>query len=138
MDIEIERELYGLVDEVVKQGRWLGEEWLGSNLLPKGQSKRFILELLHDLRDRHGHTKIDREILDLMGEQIRQSLNHIREGKGDAAISREVDLSFEDDLAVISYVNLAHRWKQFKAALIALEDKLATIRLADQLLADAI
>lgn len=45
MEIEIERELHGLVDEVVKQGRWLGEEWLDSNLLPKGSSKSFLLEL---------------------------------------------------------------------------------------------
>lgn len=138
MDIEIERELHGLVDEVVKQGRCLGEEWLESNLLPKGRSKNFLLELLRNLRDREGHRKIDREILDLMGEQIRQSLNRIREGKGDAAISRDIDLFLEDDPAVICYVNLAFRCKRFRVALMALDDKLATIRLADQLLASLV
>lgn len=138
MEIEIERELHGLVDEAVKQGRWLGEEWLDSNLLPKGPSKSFLLELLQGLRDREGHSKIDREILDLMGEQIRQSLNCIREGKGDAAISRDVDLFLEEDPTVISYVNLAFRWKRFRVALMALDDKLATIRLAGQLLANLV
>lgn len=138
MDIEIEREFHGLVDEVVKQGRWLGEEWLQSNLLPTGQTKNFLLEVLRELRDRKGHNKIDREILDLMGDTIRQSLNRIREGKGDAAISREVELFLEEDPTVIAYVNLAFRWKQFKQAQKALDDKVATIRLAQQLLAELV
>ena len=66
-----------------------------------------------------------------MGEQIRRTLNEIREGKGDAAITQDVDLVWEQDQKVVEYVNLAYRWKQFKKAKIALDDKLSAIREAD-------
>ncbi|WP_166415467.1 hypothetical protein [Cochlodiniinecator piscidefendens] len=73
-----------------------------------------------------------------MGEHIRKILNEIREGKGDAALSEDVDLVWEQNQKVVEYVNLAYRWKQFKAAKVALDDKLAAIHEADVLLANAI
>ncbi|WP_291727136.1 hypothetical protein [Leisingera sp. F5] len=44
-------------------------------------------------------------------------------------------MDWEQDQKVIEYVNLAYRWKQFKAAKIALDDKPAAIRDANVLLA---
>ncbi|MCA2008666.1 hypothetical protein [Tritonibacter mobilis] len=135
MDIEIERAVHKLTLEAIILGRLLAEEWLEGSLIAKGSTRPIILEALRSLRERDGLMGIDQDLIELMGEQIRKTLNEIRNGKGDAAISQDVDLDWEQDQKVIEYVNLAYRWKQFKAAKIALDDKLAAIRDADVLLA---
>lgn len=116
-------------------GRLLAEEWLEGSLVTKGSTRLIILEDLRSLRERGGLVGIDQDLIGLMGEQIRYTQNEIRYGKGDAAISQDVDVDWEQDQKVIEYVNLAYRWKEFKAAKIALDDKLAAIRDADVLLA---
>lgn len=138
MHIEIEREVHEMTLETLRLGRFLAEEWLGGSLVPRGTSKSVILEALHALQDRKGFKVVDADLIELMGEQIRATLNEIRKGKGDAALSQNVDLVWEQDQKVVEYVNLAYRWKQFKAAKVALEDKLAAIREADELLASVI
>lgn len=135
MDIEIERTVHKLTLEAIILGRLLAEEWLEGSLIAKGSTRLIILEALRSLREREGLVGIDQDLIELMGEQIRKTLNEIRNGKGDAAISQDVDVDWEQDQKVIEYVNLAYRWKQFKAAKIALDDKLAAIRDADVLLA---
>lgn len=116
-------------------GRLLAEEWLEGSLVTKGSTRLIILEAIRSLRERGGLVGIDQDLIELMGEQIRYTQNEIRYGKGDAAISQVVDVDWEQDQKVIEYVNLAYRWKEFKAAKIALDDKLAAIRDADVLLA---
>ena len=138
MDIRIEREVHTLTLQSIVLGRRLAEEWLEGNLVPKGSTKSLILETLRSLRERNGLQKIDRDLIELMGEQIRKTLNEIREGKGDAAVSQDVDLVWEQDQKVIEYVNLAHTWREFRKATTALEDKLAAIREADILLAKVV
>ncbi|UWP96502.1 hypothetical protein K3X48_05875 [Aliiroseovarius crassostreae] len=138
MHIEIEREVHEMTLETLRLGRLLAEEWLGGSLVPRGSSKSIILEALYALRDRNGFKTVGADLIELMGEQIRKTLNEIREGKGDAALSEDVDLVWEQNQKVVEYVNLAYRWKQFKAARVALEDKLAAIREADTLLASAL
>ena len=138
MHIEIEREVHEMTLETLVLGRLLAEEWLGGSLTPSGTSKSAILAALHSLQIRDGFKAVDADLIELMGEQIRKTLNDIREGKGDAALAQDVDLVWEQNQKVVEYVNLAYRWKQFKAAKIALEDKLAAIREADILLANAI
>ncbi len=138
MDIEIERKVHDLTLETIVLGRLLAEEWLGGSLVPKGTNKTVILEALHALQDRNGAQTVDTDMVELIGEQIRRTLNEIREGKGDAALSQDVDLVWEQNQKVVEYVNLAYRWKQFKAAKVALDDKLAAIRQSDVLLAKAI
>ncbi|UWQ64061.1 hypothetical protein K3723_07130 [Leisingera caerulea] len=135
MDIEIERTVHKLTLEAIILGRLLAEEWLEGSLVTKGSTRLIILEALRSLREREGLVGIDQDLIELMGEQIRKTLNEIRNGKGDAAISQDVDVDWEQDQKVIEYVNLAYRWKQFKAAKVALDDKLAAIRDADVLLA---
>ena len=39
------------------------------------------------------------------------------------AVSQDVDLVWEQDQKVIEYVNLAYRWRKFRKATIALDDK---------------
>lgn len=134
MDIEIEREVHELTLNTIVLGRLLAEEWLEGSLIPKGSTKSIILETLRSLRERDGLQKVDRDLIELMGEQIRKTLNEIREGKGDAAVSQDVDLVWEQDQKVIAYVNLAYSWREFRKATIALDDKLAAIREADLLL----
>jgi hypothetical protein len=138
MHIEIEREVHEMTLEALVLGRLLAEEWLEGSLLPSGTSKSVILEALHSLHDRNGFKTVDADLIELMGEQIRKTLNEIREGKGDAALSQDVDLVWEQNQKVVEYVNLAYRWRQFKAAKVALDDKLAAIRQSDILLASAI
>lgn len=138
MHIEIEREVHEMTLEALVQGRLLAEEWLGGSLVPSGTSKSVILEALHSLQARNGFKNVGADLIELMGEQIRKTLNEIREGKGDAALAQDVDLVWEQNQKVVEYVNLAYRWKQFKAAKVALDDKLAAIREADVLLANAI
>lgn len=138
MHIEIEREVHEMTLETLRLGRLLAEEWLGGSLVPRGSSKSIIIEALHALRDRTRFNAADADLIELMGEQIRATLNEIREGKGDAALSQDVDLVWEQNQKVVEYVNLAYRWKQFKAARVALDDKLAAIREADVLLASAV
>ncbi len=135
MHIEIEREVHEMTLETLHLGRLLAEEWLSGSLVPRGTSKSIIIEALHALRDRNGFKTVDTDLIALMGEQIRKTLNEIREGKGDAALSQDVDLVWEQNQKVVEYVNLAYRWKQFKAARVKLEDKLAAIRETDVLLA---
>lgn len=138
MHIEIEREVHEKTLETLVLGRLLAEEWLGGSLVPSGTSKAVILEALHSLQIREGFKAVDADLIELMGEQIRKTLNDIREGKGDAALSQDVDLVWEQNQKVVEYVNLAYRWKQFKAAKVALDDKLAAIREADSLLASVV
>jgi hypothetical protein len=138
MDIEIEREVHKLTLEAIVLGRLMAEEWLGGSLIPKGSTKSVILETLRSLRERNGLENVDRDLIELMGEQIRKTLNEIRKGKGDAAVSQDVDLVWEQDQKVIEYVNLAYRWRKFRKATIALDDKLAAIREADHLLAKVV
>ncbi|MCA2008633.1 hypothetical protein [Tritonibacter mobilis] len=138
MDIEIERDVHKLTLDAIVLGRLLAEEWLEGSLTPKGSIRSTILDSLRSLRGRRGLQQIDQDLIDVMGEQIRNTLNEIREGKGDAAISKDVDLVWEQDQKVVEYVNLAYRWKQFKKAKVALDDKLAAIRDADTLLATVV
>lgn len=134
MDIEIERDVHKLTLDAIVLGRLLAEEWLAGSLTPEGSIRSTILDSLQSLRERQGLQQIDQNLIDVMGEQIRRTLNEIREGKGDAAITQDVDLVWEQDQKVVEYVNLAYRWKQFKKAKIALDDKLSAIREADLLL----
>mgnify|MGYP001436611536 CR=1 FL=1 len=138
MDIEIERDVHKLTLDAIVLGRLLAEEWLAGSLTPKGSIRSTILDSLRSLRGRQGLQQIDQDLIDLMGEQIRRTLNEIREGKGDAAISQDVDLVWEQDQKVVEYVNLAYRWKQFKKAKVALDDKMAAIRDTDTLLATVV
>lgn len=138
MHIDIEREVHDLTLKTIVLGRLLAEEWLGGSLAPRGTSKSVILAALHSLQDRNGSQAVDTDLIELMGEHIRKTLNEIREGKGDAALSEDVDLVWEQNQKVVEYVNLAYRWKQFKAAKVALDDKLAAIREADVLLSNLI
>lgn len=135
MDIEIEREVQKLTLDAIVLGRLLAEEWLQGSLTPNGSIRSTMLDTLRSLRRRQGLQQIDLDLIELMGEQIRNFLNENREGKGDAAISQDVDLVWEHDQKVIEYVNLGYRWQQFKKAKFALDDKLAAIRDADSLLA---
>ena len=138
MHIEIEREVHEMTLETLRLGRLLAEEWLGGSLVPSGTRKSVILEALRSLQRREGFNAVDADLIELMGEQIRKTLNEIREGKGDAALAQDVDLVWEQNQKVVEYVNLAYRWKQFKAAKVALDDKLAAIREADSLLASVV
>ncbi|UWP96459.1 hypothetical protein K3X48_05635 [Aliiroseovarius crassostreae] len=138
MHIEIEREVHDMTLKTIVQGRFLAEEWLGGSLVPKGTSKSIIIEALRTLQERDGFKTVDTDLIELMGEQIRKTLNEIRKGKGDAAIAEDVDVVWEQDQKVVEYVNLAYRWKQFKAARVELDDKLAAIRESDVLLASVI
>ncbi|MDC0656376.1 hypothetical protein N6L27_00010 [Leisingera sp. SS27] len=131
MDIEIERDVHKLTLDAIVLGRLLAEEWLAGSLTPKGSIRSTILDSLQSLRERQGLQQIDQDLIDVMGEQIRRTLNEIRDGKGDTAITQDVDLVWEQDQKVVEYVNLAYRWKQFKKAKIALDDKLSAIREAD-------
>lgn len=131
MDIEIERDVHKLTLDAIVLGRLLAEEWLAGSLTPNGSIRSTMLDTLRSLKGRQGLQQIDQDLIDLMGEQIRRTLNEIREGKGDAAITQDVDLVWEQDQKVVEYVNLAYRWKQFKKAKIALDDKLSAIREAD-------
>ncbi|NKX28497.1 hypothetical protein HGE68_01190 [Rhodobacteraceae bacterium R_SAG6] len=135
MDIEIEREVHKLALDVIVLGRLLAEEWHEVGLVPKGSTKSIILEALRSLRERNGLEKVDRDLIELMGEQIRKTLNEIRDGKGDAAVSQDVDLDWEQNQKVIEYVNLAYRWRKFRNATTTLNDKLAAIRDAGILIA---
>lgn len=138
MDIETEREIHKLTLDAIVSGRLLAEDWLEGSLAPTGTAKALILETLHSLRERASLPNVDRDLIELMGEQIRNALNDIREGKGDEAISREVDLVWEQNQQVIEYVNLAYRWRKFKEAMITLDDKLAATRMAGLLLASVL
>ncbi|SHF20656.1 hypothetical protein SAMN05444279_12136 [Ruegeria intermedia] len=138
MDIDTEREIHQLTLDAIVSGRLLAEDWLEGSLAPTGTAKALILETLRSLRERESLPHVDRDLIEAMGEQIRNALNEIRDGKGDAALSREVDLVWEQNQQVIEYANLACRWRRFKEAMIALDDRLAATRMAGLLLASVV
>ena len=138
MHIEIERELHNLTLDAIIHGRCLAKEWLAANLLPTGCVKTRILEVLDQLRERRGFDGIDDDLVEEIGTQIRRALNELRDGIGDRAMSGDVDTVWEQDNDIIKLVNLAWRWKKFRAAKRALDDKLAAILQTDLLLAGLI
>jgi hypothetical protein len=138
MHIEVERELHNLTLETIIHGRCLAKEWLATSALPTGCVRTRILEVLDQLRERKGFYGIDDDLVEEMGTQIRRALNGFRDGIGDRAMSGDVDTIWEQDKDIIQHVNLACRWKEFRAAKRALDDKLAAIQQTDLLLAGLI
>ena len=127
MHIEVERELHNLTLEAIVHGRCLAKEWLATNVIPTGCAKTRILEVLDQLRERRGFDGIEEDLVEEMGTQVRRALNEIRDGIGDRAMSGDVDTVWEQDNDVITLVNLSWRWKKFRAAKRALDDKLAAV-----------
>ena len=136
MDLAIEHQLHDLILRAIQQERWLAEEWLEGSLVPSGTSKRLVLDTLRDLRKHRSIENLDRDLMDLLQQQVWRALNELVPGKGDAAFCREVDTEWEQDPKILEYVSLAERWKKFWAAKVAVDDKLAAIRETERLLAD--
>jgi len=136
MDNKIECQVHDLALEAIVQGRLLAEEWFECGLVPVGAAKSAILDALRCLQDRGGAQSFEISTLDLMRSQIRKALNDLRAGKGDAAMTSDIDLTWEQDPKVIDYVNLAYRCRKFLEARVRLDDKLAAIRCTDNLLFD--
>ncbi|MFV1495748.1 hypothetical protein VW040_05380 [Phaeobacter sp. JH85H1] len=134
MDEQTERETHELVLAVITQGRLLAQEWQEVGLVPLGTTRSFVLELLRSLGDRHGLDKMDDERIDLFGDQIRRFTNAYREGLGDRVLERDVETEHIFDLKAIDLINLAWRWRQFRNAKRALDDKTAAIRETERLL----
>ncbi|MBO9400844.1 hypothetical protein [Shimia sp. R9_3] len=134
MDIQTERETHELVLAVITQGRLLAQEWREVGLVPQGTSKPFVLGLLRSLEERHGLEKMDEERIELIGDQIRRFTNGYREGLGDCALESDVETEHIFDVKAIDLINLAWRWRQFRKAKRALEDKTAAIRETERLL----
>ncbi len=138
MHIEIEREIHDRTLEAIIHGRRLAEVWLETGCVPKGTTKRIILETLEQLRERLGFDGVSDDFIEMMGNEIRHALNEYRGGIGDRAISGEIDTVWEQDDDVIKLVNLAWRWKEFRAAKRALDDKLAAVRQMELMLSGVI
>ena len=138
MHIEIEREIHDLTLEAIIHGRRLAVEWMEAVYVPKGTVKRIILEILEQLRERQGFDGVTEDFIEMMGNEIRRALNEYRDGIGDRAITGEVDTVWEQNDDVIKLVNLAWRWKEFRAAKRAVDDKLAAVRQMQLMLAEVL
>ena len=138
MHIEIEREIHDLTLEAIIHGRRLAVEWMEAVYVPKGTVKRIILEILEQLRERQGFDGVTEDFIEMMGNEIRRALNEYRDGIGDRAITGEVDTVWEQDDDVIKLVNLAWRWKEFRAAKRAVDDKLAAVQQMELMLAEVL
>lgn len=138
MHIEIERELHDLTLNAVIHGRCLAEEWREAGCVPKGTTKHVILETLEKLGRREGFEGVNDDFIAIMGNEIRRTLNEYRDGIGDRAVTADVDTVWEQDKDVIKLVNLAWRWKEFRAAKRALDDKLSAVRLLGTCLKSAL
>jgi hypothetical protein len=136
MDEKTEREMHELVLAVVAQGRQLAQEWEDVGLISHGTTKPFVLGLLKALRGRHGLGEIDEARVRLLGEHIRKFTNEYREGLGDRALETDVDTTAFYDDRTVDLINLAWRWRQFRNALAALDDKVAAIRETQRLLTE--
>lgn len=136
MDDKTERETHELVLAVITQGRLLAQEWREVGLLPQGATKPFVLGLLRSLEERHGLDEMDEERIDFVGDQIRQFTNGYREGLGDHALESDLETEHIFDLKAIDLINLAWRWRQFRKAKRALDDKTAAIRETERLLSE--
>lgn len=135
MDEQTERETHELVLAVITQGRLFAQEWREVGLVPQGTCKPFVLGLLRSLGDRRDLDELDDERIDLFGDQIRRFTNSYREGLGDRALESDVETEHIFDLKAIDLINLAWRWRQFRNAKWALDDKTAAIRETERLLA---
>ena len=130
-----ERETHELVLAAILQGRLLAQEWQDVGLVPQGAAKPFVLDLLHALHERRGLQEMDEERIRMLGDQIRRFTNEHREGLGDRAMEMHIETENVHDSKVVDLINLASRWRQFRAAKQALDDKLAAIRKTERLLA---
>lgn len=135
MDEKTERELHDRTLNTITHGRLLAQEWHTAGLVPRGSTKQLTLDLLQKLTDRCGLQDIDDDRIELLGEQIRRFTNEYREGLGDRAMTTDIETEHIYDTKVIDLINLAWRWRQFRASQRALEDKVAAIRQTDRLLA---
>ncbi|MEP5153712.1 hypothetical protein [Planktotalea sp.] len=138
MHIEIERELHNLTVKAVTHGRLLAEEWFETGCVPKGTTKQVILETLKKLGRRESFEGVNDDFIAIIGNEIRRTLNEYRDGIGDRAVTGNVDTDWEQDKNVIKLVNLAWRWKEFRAAKRTLDDKLAAVRQMDVILSGVI
>lgn len=136
MDEQTERETHELVLAAITQGRLLAQEWQEVGMVPKGTTKSLVLALLRSLGNRQGLKEMDEERIDLVGDQIRRFTNEYREGLGDRALARDVETEHLFDIKAIDLVNLAWRWRQFRSAKLALDDKFAAIKETDKLLCE--
>lgn len=134
MDERTERELHELTLNAITHGRLLAQEWGDAGLLPHGSTKQLTLELLQKLSDRSELNDLDEERIELLGNQIRRITNDYREGLGDRALETDIETENVHDTKVIVLINLAWRWRQFRAAKRALDDKLCAIRETERLL----
>ena len=135
MDEKTEREIHELVLATILHGRVLVQEWRDIGLIPQGCSRKLTLDLLDQLSCRTGHDEFDDDRLNLFEGHIRRFTNEYREGLGDRALRQDIETEHMLDTHSIALVSLIWRWKQFRNAKLALDDKLAAIRLTDSSIA---
>lgn len=134
MDQQTERETHELVLALVFQGRRLAQEWQEVGLLPQGTTKPLVLGLLRRLGERHEFQEMDEERINLLGDHIRRFTNQYRDGLGDRALENDLETEHIFDLKAIDLINVAWRWRQFRNAKRALDDKIAAVRETERLL----
>ncbi|MEL0439172.1 hypothetical protein [Phycobacter sp. K97] len=134
MDEQTERETHELVLMVITQGRLLSQEWHEVGLVPQGTTKPLVLALLRSLGERHDFQEMDEERINLLGDQIRRFTNQYRDGLGDRALESDLETEHIFDLKAMDLINVAWRWRQFRNAKRALDDKIAAIRETERLL----
>jgi hypothetical protein len=135
MDEQTEREIHELVLATIMHGRLLAQEWRNVGLVPQGCSRKLTLDLLDQLSKRTGYDEFDDDRLDLFENHICRFTNEYREGLGDRAFRQDIETEHMLDTHSIALVNLIWRWKQFRHAKLALDDKLAAIKITESSIA---
>ena len=125
---DLNEQLEQAVFSIIKQGRWLAEEWEAAGLLPGEDLRPLLPQLIQRLRDGDLLAINDDNALDLMADEITGALNALKPNYGDLVmrIDTSEHLIFDKDREQLR--QLAERWKSFQGIRRHVRDLRAAMR----------
>lgn len=134
MHDDFEQELHRLTLNAIHLGRTFAEQWQRFGPLGTGVSRQAIPRSLENLLEGQVFKNEDRDVIDMMGDEIRKELNDIKPGYGDGAMLRDTSEDFWscDRMAELSH--LIEIFKTFRRALRDARDHVLAAQSAEKLL----
>ena len=111
----------------VKRGRWFAEVWEEARIVPEQPLRCQLPAILSSLKEGKVLEASDENVLRMMGEEIRMSLNELKPGYGDLAMQIDTSEHLIYDTDRENLRQLAEWWKELQATRQHLNDCRAAI-----------